>query len=487
MIFTRAHGNRPTSLRADLCVVGSGAGGATVAALCAERGAKVVVVEAGPFVTPREMTQREDEMLPTLFAERATLADEEARVRILRGRCVGGSTVHNINLCKRAPAETLSRWSRLTGLPDLAAGAMRPLYEAAERAMSVSPMADEDVNANNRVLRRGAERLGWKGGLLAHNRRGCLKSGFCMLGCSFDAKENALKVWIPRAVRAGATVVADAPALALEMDGERVRRLRARDLVVEARTFCVSAGGIGTPELLRRSALPDPHGVAGRNLRLHPGAAVAAVMPERIEGWQGIPQSYEVTEFHERGVWIVPAFAHPAMAAALLPGFGDEHETRMAAYAHLAVVAPMIEDEGSGEVEPDGDGVRVRYAPAPGDRERLALGVRASAQLLFAAGAREVWLPFHVPRVARAAGDVASLAARDFSDRALSLTAVHPMGTARMGADSRSSVVDGSGRHHHAPNLFVADASLFPDAPGVPPQLTIYALAHRVAAAILAS
>ena len=97
------------SLEAELVVVGSGAGGAMVAREVAAAGRKVIVLEEGGLHQPKEFTQREDDMLPRLFQEAGGRASADGAVTVLQGRGVGGSTMHNTNLCKRTPAEMLAQ------------------------------------------------------------------------------------------------------------------------------------------------------------------------------------------------------------------------------------------------------------------------------------------------------------------------------------------------------------------------------------------
>jgi GMC oxidoreductase len=257
---------------------------------------------------------------------------------------------------------------------------------------------------------------------------------------------------------------------------------------VRARVVVLAASAVGSAALARKSGLPDPHGQLGRGLRLHPGAVVAGTFEREIEGWHGIPQSYECTEHlsHEEGsdkrVWIVTAFAHPIGAAAALPGFGAAHMASMRAYPKLAVLTAMVHDETSGEVGVDDAGRPVlHYRMTPGDRAQLAKGLAACARILLAAGAREVSIPAIPPRRATT---MAALDALDLSfvrPHAVPLTAVHPMGTMRMGEDAKSSVVSSTGEHHQVRGLFVADGSLFPTSIGTPPQISIYAFALHLA------
>src|SRR5580693_7664568 len=152
-------------------------------------------------------------MIPRLFQDMGGRTTDDLGIRILQGRGVGGSTVHNTNLCKRTPDPILDLWTREHAVAGCSPAEMAPAFEAIERDLSVTRISDAQRNANNDALRRGCEALGWKGGMLAHNRVGCLGSGFCELGCAYDAKQNALKVVLPQALSAGARIYSDARAI----------------------------------------------------------------------------------------------------------------------------------------------------------------------------------------------------------------------------------------------------------------------------------
>jgi choline dehydrogenase-like flavoprotein len=118
----------PGRLKADLCVVGSGPGGAPVATLAAEAGLSVVVLEAGAFIRPGQSSQREEEMLPRLMWYGGNQTATDRRLRILQGHGLGGSSLHNINLCKRVPDSILEHWQQQRGMQHLSLAAWRALY-----------------------------------------------------------------------------------------------------------------------------------------------------------------------------------------------------------------------------------------------------------------------------------------------------------------------------------------------------------------------
>ncbi|MCC7440801.1 MAG: GMC family oxidoreductase, partial [Bdellovibrionales bacterium] len=471
----------------DVAIVGSGAGGAAAAWALARRGLKVAILEAGEHLLPRDLSQREDEMYPRLFYDGGGRRTANRAIRVLHGHGVGGSTLHNINLCKRAPDELLRHWA----IPCWGPEELRPFYEQVEHLLDVREIELAWVNKANGRIRDGVKRLGWKGGALKHNRRGCVGSGFCELGCAFDAKMNASRVLIPEAAEKGALLFPRSRAVTLELldDAVTAVRVRSRDprsgvdaeWKLAAKKFICAGGAVESPLLLQRSGVPDPYGRVGRGLRLHPGAAVAGVFEDEVRAWQGIPQSWECTEWlsfdpkADRRVWIVGGSAHPAGAAGFLPGFGPEHAELMALYPRIVPLSAMLHDESEGFVSAGlGGGVSIDYVLTEADRVQLATGLQACARILFAAGASEVIVPTRNLLRLKSVTDIGRMPTR-IEDHELDLVAVHPMGSLPLGLDAKTSACRPDGRLHGLENLGVADTSLFPTSLGVPPQITAYA------------
>lgn len=478
---------------ADAVVVGTGAGGSVIARELARAGLSVVALEEGGFHTPSDFNQREDEMLPLLFQEGGGRSTKDLAIRVLQGRGVGGSTVHNTNLCKRIPDQILEQWSHTHRVSNVAPDDLRPSFEQIERELSVGEMPKSIVSRNNDVLERGVARLGWKGGPLKHNRRGCQGSGFCELGCVYDAKENALKVMIPDAIKRGATVVSDARVTRVTHQSGRVNGIEGvlttkeghpkGELRIRANVVVLAASAVGSAYLALRSDLPNPHRVTGSGLRMHPGGIAAGIFDEEIAAHRGIPQSYECTELlsfdegSEKRIWIVPAFAHPIGTAAIMPGFGPAHMASMRDYTKIAVLTAMLHDETSGFVLAEDRGPRLDYQMIEADRAALARGLVASAKLLFAAGAKRVVIPAMRPVHLTSEKELEQLDTSFVAPHSVPLSAVHPMGTMRMGDDPRTSAVSSQGEHHQMRGLFVCDGSLFPTSIGGPPQIGIYSFA----------
>ncbi|MGK5083888.1 GMC family oxidoreductase [Bdellovibrionota bacterium FG-1] len=494
MIHTYRHLTKDLNITADVCIIGSGAGGSAAAFALSRKGLRVVVLEAGSFQTPRNFSQREDDMFPKLFYDAGGRRTRDRAIRILHGHGVGGSTLHNINLCKRPPESLINGWN----LKHLTPSTLRPYIEEIESRLSVAPIEEARVNVANRLFRKGTEALGYQGGTLHHNRQGCAGSGFCELGCAFDAKMNALKVLIPEAVHAGAEVYANCRVATLAWNGRRVHQAEAlvfapgedspqARLIVEAKIFVCAGGAIETPALLIRSSVPDPYRLIGSRLHLHPGAVVAGVFDQKVEAWHGIPQSFECTEFlsfdakEDKRIWIVGGSAHPAGAASLLPGFGAQHAGMMQRFPHYLPLSAMVHDLSSGTVSPSGaTGVRVDYKMNSEDRTQMVRGLKGCSRILFAAGARSVLIPFANPVEVSNVQELDHLPF-EIHDNDLDIVSVHPMSTVWMGDSPENSCADSQGRFHQLDNLWVADTSVYPTSLGIPPQITTYAIGLYVA------
>lgn len=492
------------SHRADLkfsceaVVIGTGAGGAMMARDLAAAGVKVAALEMGGVHRPADFNQREDAMFERLFQNRGAQATDDLKIRLLTGIGVGGSTVHNTNLCKPTHPDLLARWARDYQVSGNGADDMASAFERTAAELSVTPMGPSELNNNNAVFRRGVEALGYKGAFLDHNRKGCIRSGFCELGCAYDAKQNAAKVLIPKALELGAQVYSGMRAervlvekgRAVGVSGSIVDPLTqaARHrFTVECKAVCVAGSALRSPALLQASGIRDAAGLTGKNFRCHPAVIAAGIFDEVIDSWKGIPQSYECTELLDqkdpnKNIWLIPGAAHPIGTAAMAPGFGAEHMRFLRQYRHMAAVIVMVDEDGAGVVRSKGPNrLSIKHRLAQHDRDQLVLGLQAAARILLAAGAREVVIPHFEALVLKDEQQIDAIAARGIPDYDLAMTAVHPMGTLRMGDDPSQAVVDSAGQHHAVKGLFVCDGSIFPTALGGPPQISIYGFARHFA------
>lgn len=475
-------------VRADVCVVGSGAGGAPVARLLAEAGARVVVVEDGEAFARERLTARPRDMTALLYRDGGQFSTlGTPPIMLPTGRALGGTTLVNSGTCFRAPQALQERWRDTLGLDDLA-----PYYERVEDAIGVARVPAELAGANARIARRGAEALGWSGRFLDRNARGCVGSGVCAFGCPVGAKQHAGETYMSAAHAAGATTYACACATRVLTERGRAVGVEARTrgggrLTVTADTVVLAAGTLHTPLLLARSGVANPH--LGRHLTIHPATAAWAVMDEVVDMARGVPQSYGIDEFAGEGLMLEGIAGPPDYLAMAVPFSGAAHRELMLDYRHVAQFGLMLRETSRGRVVTSALARRgrpvVRYDLNEADAATIGRGVERLAQLLFAAGARRVILPVAgVPELRD--GDLTPLRDHAVAPSDLKLMAFHPLGTARMARDARAGVVDPHGAVHGVQDLYVADGAAVPGPLGVNPQMTIFALATRLADRLIA-
>jgi choline dehydrogenase-like flavoprotein len=215
---------------------------------------------------------------------------------------------------------------------------------------------------------------------------------------------------------------------------------------------------------------------------------VAGIFDEPIEGWRGIPQTYIVDEFAEfykngyGGYVIIPVFAHPGGTATITPGSGAQHSSVMKEFANIAAAVPMIHDETIGEVSVKSNGrIELDYWPNTEDQKWFRHGIKKTAEMYLAAGAKEVLLPFSPKVTVRSVKELEIVDRLGFDKYGISITSVHPQGSARMSADPKKGVVDSHCETHDVKNLFVCDTSVFPTSLGTPPMIPTASIATHTA------
>ena len=485
-------------LTAEVCVIGSGAGGAVVAKELAEAGRDVVLLEQGGYYTKEDFTQREDEMMPLLYEDMGQRATVDQTVMILQGRNVGGSTVHNLCYCFRTPPPILEKWEREFGVRDLTPTTLQPSFERVEQMLKVKPIRPDEVNALNNKIRQGCEKLGYNGFVTNHNREHCTQSGFCLLGCPFDAKQSMLITYVPAAERAGARIFADCAVRRLVARGGRVRRVEGEVVdalgrphhrfAVRASVVVLAAGAINSPALLLQSGIANGNRRVGQDLHLHPSVLMSGMYDEDIYGYRGIPQSYYVDEFidleqdPDSGYILMPVYGFPVMTATQLPGFGRAHFRMMQQYHRMVGILVLMHDQSSGQVQVDAHGrSRISYTLNEREQQLFGEGMQHCAEILFASGAKEVMAPYTRPVVLESGDSLDVLLERGARQGEIPIASTHPQSTCAMGEDRGRAVVNSYGQSHELANLFICDMSVFPSSLGAPPQISTASLADRTA------
>ena len=486
---------RDTRLDCDVVIVGSGAGGAVVAAELAAAGQDVIVVERGGHYEAADFDQLEVPALRRMYLDGGLAATADLGTVLLAGSCLGGGTTINYTTSLAPPDDVRADWARESGLDLFTSAALTRSIDAVSRRYGLNDRHGS-ASARDALLERGLRACGWHVAEQPRNVEGCTQDdacGYCGFGCVRDAKRSTLRTFLADAAqhRARFIVECEAERVIIERGaavGIDARAAGGARLHVRARLVVLAAGALRTPVVLLRSGLA---GEIGRALHLHPVTGVWGTFDREVRPWTGALQT-RYSEALARlddgyGVRFETAPIHPAFQA-LGAAWGGRaaFDATMCELPRTSVIGLLTRDRGTGRVRVKRSGRPVvEYAIARYDQAHVRRAVEAAARVLRAAGARTVRSMQVVPAVLPEHGDIdrwmAAVDAVGYGPNQTDYVTFHQMSTCRMGADARRGAVDGAGRVHGVRGLYVADASLFPTASGVNPMIGVSALAHYVA------
>lgn len=458
-------------LQTEVLVIGSGAGGATTAAVLAEAGRQVTVVEEGSWVDPDAHEPFSLEEMRAKYRHHGpSAALGSPPVAYAEGRCVGGSTEINSGLWHRLPDDLAEEWQRRYQIEEFAPGVLHRYAERVEAWQSVQRLPGAPP-LSSAILERGASKLGWHSVEFPRvfrfedpSRRG--------------VKQTMARTVIPRAVDAGAVVLPRTRVLRLRRAADRVTGascLRDGEPVeIDAEHVFVCGGAVQTPALLQRSGFRRN---IGNGLKLHPTIKVAARFPHPVDRDE-VPM-HRVTEFAPN-LTIGGSASRKGHVALAIADAGIDPRPELEGWEHLSVYYAAIRSDAAGRVlwVPGARSPVVTYKLTDADLSRLARGLVHLGELLLAAGATELFPSMLGGTIARSVGDIGSWWS-EVDRRRTNLMTVHLTSSVRMGEDTVTTGADSFGRLHGVRNLRVNDASLVPDAPGVNPQAAIMTIALR--------
>ncbi|MGW1679170.1 GMC family oxidoreductase [Saccharopolyspora sp. NPDC002376] len=517
---------------ADVLIVGAGASGGVAALELATRGFRVVCLEQGDWALPDDFPGGKPQWELARLKQwnpspnvRGAASDypidvTESPIEPLMFNGVGGSTILFSGHWVRAlPSDFRVR--TLDGVADdwpFTYEDLRPFYDEVTHHIGASgldgdpaypdahtfPLPPLPIGKYGRAAAKGMDKLGWHwwpapnaiASRKFKNRPACLRYGACESGCPTGAKASTDFTHWREAIAAGAVLVTGARVRQLTVDNRGLvtgAEYLDRDGVLHhqaAGVTVLAANGIGTPRLLLNSTsaqfpdgLANSSGLVGKRLMLHPYASVYGTYEEELETWLGpTGQALQSLQFYEtdtdrgfvRGAkWNLMPTGGPLTHTLWEPGqdwreaFGPAFHRRLRStfgrYTEWGITTEDLPEEHNEVVlDPaatDSDGIpvpKIRYTIGENTERMLKFHVDRAIEAHLAAGATAV----HPIPVVRDSG-------------------WHLLGTARMGTDPATSVVDEYGRAHDVPNLFVIDGSVFVTSTGVNPTATIMAVALR--------
>lgn len=485
-----------TTMTCDVVVVGSGAGGGTAAGVLAASGLDVVVLEAGGYHNESDFTHLEADAYRDMYLDKALSSTADGGIQILSGATLGGGTVINYSTSFPTPADVRAEWDSVAGFSDV--------FTSRAYSDSISEVqARLEVNTDHGVpstraqlMEKGLRELGWHVDEMPRNAVGCTEEqcGYCTMGCRVGAKRSVLATFLEDAAGEGARIVTGASVdqVTTTTDGVAdgvIAHVRGSELTVRAKAVVLAAGALHSPAILLRSGLGGK--AAGNYLRLHPVTAVWARFDQRVDPWTGVLQTRYCDQFTDLdgngyGFKFETAPVHPLFPAGFM-GWEDgaSFKRDVLGLGYLNVAGILLRDRGHGKVAIRRDGTPLwKYSISKHDQSHIREGVRRAAEMYAAAGAEEVISSTMRPvRWRPGSGTLDEFMdgvdAIGYGSNRTSYFTFHQMGSARMGRDPATSVVDANNEVHGTPGLFVMDGSCFPTASGVNPMLSIASIAHR--------
>lgn len=511
----------------DILVVGSGPGGATVANQLQTAGKRVVLIEKGPFVVWGSMTTRS---YPRLMykSDRATTTDNAVIVR--SGETLGGGSAVNIDLAF-SPLEStvqarINAWIE-DGLMDTAYSTERlaDAYEWVRSTIGTRTLSETELNNDNQALWDGASAYGVDPSLYHLNRfpvgdspspvndkldaarqliYPALADSHNPLGLIPDAivdeiifddgglRATGVRFHVTEPWTEQGNTIVDPSNLGIK-PGESV--------TIEANDIVLSAGAIGTSQILLNTARSNPavaNPAIGRGLILHPSFPLLGLFDKTINLLEGLDSATYCASFGVTPGFIFESMAGlPAYGALLVPGDGRQVYEELAQFNNYVGFGCMLVDTPSDDnrvtLDDSGDTI-LEYALSDSDKERFRTGVAIGIRMMFLAGAKKVIVPSNEnildlpdfdPMVGTYLTDITQADVVqdviDFTPNRTILTAAHLQATNKMGPKG-AGVVSLNHRlwaanGEEVPNVYVMDSSIFPTSVGANPMQSIYSIA----------
>jgi len=455
----------------DFIVVGSGSGGGSLAYYLNKSGAKVLLIEAGKFYRKNTFPKTEAETSAHLYWGGGIEFDKAARIGFLRTKMVGGSSIVYQCLMDRFDDIAFNDWKAESGVDWFNNTEMDKHYSQVESDMVLHTFTPEERNGNAKLFVEACDKLGYKWGNLRRGQSNCgAEKGNdcigCLGGCFRDSKQSSLVAFVQKAEKEGLEIITETEIEKVEPNNDtcKIHGLQNGNKVsFEGKKVILCGGAFGSTRMMMRSGFQSKLQALGKNFATHPQFMWLGFQNEPVDAHKGMFQSVASKDpsFRAQGFKLENVFAPPISIGMLMNVTGAEHQRLMKQYRNIQCIEVAVRDENAGVIRCDNSGkMSVEKTLTDQDKTRRDKGLQVIENILTTSGAKEI-CKSNFP------------------------VGLHLMGGCVMGVDAAKSVVNPEFQVHGEQTLYIADSSIYPNAPGINPGLTIKSLGHRLAMQLL--
>jgi choline dehydrogenase-like flavoprotein len=450
----------------DYIIVGSGPSGGVIAWHLHKAGAKVLLLEAGKFFRKNTFPRNEADIAAQLYWGGGIEFNTSARMGFLRSKVVGGTSIVNQCLLDRFDDIAWNDWKAQSGVDFFSLEGMTPYYDELESKLKLHTFTESERNGNALKFVEACDKLGHKWANLRKGQGDCAfeRGNDCMAclgGCHRDSKQSSLAGFIQDAEKTGMEIISEIMVEKVEHKGERVELQCIKNGTAQkltAKNLVLAGGSFGTTQLLLKSGFAKEFPALGKYFSTHPQYMSFGVMDEPVRAHKGYFQTVASKDpvMRQKGYKLENVFAPPISLAVLFKQQGKAHNDIMRKYNYLTNIEVALRDENNGVIKIDNKGkLIVEKELTDNDKRKRDEGLETVRNILHAQGAKEIYQS-------------------DF------YFGLHLMGGCGMGVDKQKSVVDPEFRLHGYKNIYIGDSSIFPNAPGINPSLTVMALSQKL-------
>lgn len=458
----------------DFIIAGAGISGSFIANDLCRAGCRCLMLEAGKQFTRQTYPSNGMDGNSQLYWSGGLELGHDCKIAFLRPKVVGGGSIVNQALVDRFDSDALESWRSSSGVKEFTVADMEPWYEAAESEIEIQEIPAKFRNKNALIFDQGFKNLNYTHAPLRRAQSNCrLEEGNCCIeclnGCRLGSKQSTPETVLKQALENGLTLFSETEVIRIIEKNSGIEVVakdsRGGETVYRAKNLVLAGGAIGNAVLLLNSGFQKKVPAIGTGFFCHPQYMSFGIYDEVINSHLGAFQASKSDDqgFRKDGFKLENIYAGPEGIALLIPGFGKKHQAYMEKLPYFACVEVCTRDTYPGTMRVNKKGkALIKKELNAEDIRRYEKGKKVVEDIFTTTGAKEI---IH--------GRVG--------------IGLHLMGCCPMGIDGKTAVIDPEFRLHGHRHIFAADSSIFPNAPGINPSLTIMALSKKAAAVILRS